>query len=77
MVDERDAQLNAAISRLPDDYQQVLRLRYREDRSFDDIAAAMNRTANAVRKLWARAVERLQQELETPHDPGSKTASDG
>ncbi|MBX7103319.1 MAG: sigma-70 family RNA polymerase sigma factor [Gemmataceae bacterium] len=77
MVDERDAQLNAAIARLPEDYQQVLRLRYREDCSFDDIAVTMNRTANAVRKLWARAVERLQQELEMPHDPGSETTRDG
>lgn len=64
MADEREAALHAAMARLPEDYQTVLRLRYQEDQSFDDIAAAMNRTANAVRKLWARAVERLQEEME-------------
>jgi RNA polymerase sigma factor (sigma-70 family) len=64
MVDERDANLNAIIARMPDDYQQVLNLRYRENRAFEEIAATMNRSANAVRKLWARAIERLQEELD-------------
>lgn len=64
MVDERDRSLNALIAKLPDDYQQVLNLRYREERSFDEIATMMNRSANAVRKLWARAVERLQEEMD-------------
>jgi RNA polymerase sigma-70 factor (ECF subfamily) len=66
MADERDSALNAIIATLPDDYQQVLHLRYREDKSFDEIAVTMNRSANAVRKLWARAVERLQEELDAP-----------
>jgi RNA polymerase sigma-70 factor (ECF subfamily) len=66
MVDERDAALNAIIAKLPDDYQQVLNLRYREEKSFDEIAVTMKRSANAVRKLWARAVERLQEELDAP-----------
>lgn len=64
MTEERDAALNAIIAKLPEDYQQVLNLRYREERSFDEIAATMNRSANAVRKLWARAVEKLEEELE-------------
>ncbi|MFL5327478.1 MAG: sigma-70 family RNA polymerase sigma factor [Gemmataceae bacterium] len=64
MVDERDANLNAIIARLPEDYQQVLNLRYRENRAFEKIAITMNRSANAVRKLWARAIERLQEELD-------------
>lgn len=64
MADERDAAVNAAIARLPEDYQTVLRLRYVEDRPFEEIAQVMNRSANAVRKLWARAVERMQEELD-------------
>jgi RNA polymerase sigma-70 factor (ECF subfamily) len=66
MADERDAAVRAAVARLPDDYQQVLRLRYQEDQPFEEIARLMNRTANAVRKLWARAVERLEEELDRP-----------
>lgn len=66
MADERDSAVHAAIARLPEDYQQVLKMRYIEDRPFEEIAEAMNRTANAVRKLWARAVEKLQEELDEP-----------
>ncbi len=66
MADERDAAVNAIIAKLPEDYQQVLNLRYREERSFDEIAATMNRSPNAVRKLWARAVKRLEEEMEAP-----------
>jgi RNA polymerase sigma-70 factor (ECF subfamily) len=66
MADERDAAVRAAVERLPEDYRQVLRLRYEEDRPFEEIAAIMSRSANAVRKLWARAVERLEEELESP-----------
>jgi hypothetical protein len=29
----------------------------------------MNRPPEAARKLWARAIERLQIELETPESP--------
>jgi RNA polymerase sigma-70 factor, ECF subfamily len=59
-----DAQaLQAALARLPEEYRQVLLLRHDEGRPFEEIGRLMNRTANAARKLWARAVERLQQEL--------------
>jgi RNA polymerase sigma-70 factor (ECF subfamily) len=64
MAGEEARELHEAIARLPDDYRQVLLLRYLEDRSFEEIGQIMQRTANAVRLLWGRAVERLQQELE-------------
>jgi len=66
MQREEAEALETAIARLPEDYQQVLTLRYLEDRSFEEIGEQMQRSANAVRKLWTRAVERLQRELETP-----------
>jgi DNA-directed RNA polymerase specialized sigma24 family protein len=31
---------------------------------FEEIAVRMERTAEAARKLWSRAIVRLQQELE-------------
>jgi RNA polymerase sigma-70 factor (ECF subfamily) len=66
MRDEQTQALERAVARLPQDYRRVILLRYREERSFEEIAAAMQRSQNAVRKLWARAIERLQQELEAP-----------
>ena len=63
---EEDAELRRAVARLPTDYQEVIRLRYQEERPFEEIARSMGRTENAVQKLWLRAVERLQKELQTP-----------
>jgi RNA polymerase sigma-70 factor, ECF subfamily len=65
MADEREAALARAIDRLPADYRQVITLRNREDQPFAEIAAIMQRSENAVRKLWFRAVEALQKELNT------------
>jgi RNA polymerase sigma-70 factor (ECF subfamily) len=65
VANEQAAALARALERLPDDYRQVLRLRYEEGRQFEEIAAMMGRSANAVRKLFARAVERVQQEVES------------
>ncbi len=62
---EQAAALAGALERLPEDYRQVIRLRYEEGRGFEEIAEHMGRSANAIRKLFARAVERVQQELES------------
>jgi RNA polymerase sigma-70 factor (ECF subfamily) len=61
---EQAAALARALDRLPGDYRRVLRLRYEEGRPFEEIAALMGRSVNAVSKLVARAVERVQQEVE-------------
>lgn len=61
--------LRRAMDRLPEDYRRVLTLRYREGRSFEEIAGVMNRSPNAARKLWARAVEALEEEM-GPGAPG-------
>jgi RNA polymerase sigma-70 factor (ECF subfamily) len=68
IADEDAAALQAALERLPDDYRQVIALRYDEDRPFGEIAQIMQRSPNAVRKLWARAVEQLQREMGKDHD---------
>ena len=49
-----------ALDSLPDDYRQVIALRYWEDLEFQEIGKRMGRTAAAARKLWLRAVERLE-----------------
>lgn len=55
--------VDQAMARLPAEYGEVLALRHRESLSFDEIARRMDRSANAVRKLWARAVTKLRDEL--------------
>ena len=55
--------IETALARLPDGYRQIIVYRYCEARSFEDIAQRMNRSPNAARKLWSRAIERLQTEL--------------
>jgi RNA polymerase sigma-70 factor (ECF subfamily) len=62
MAREQREQLRLVVERLPEDYRQVIVLRYEQDQSFEEIAQCMNRSANAVRKLWARALERLHEE---------------
>jgi RNA polymerase sigma-70 factor (ECF subfamily) len=66
MRDEQTAALERALQRLPEDYRRVIHLRYREEQPFDAIAESMQRSPNAVRKLWARAIDSLRQELEAP-----------
>lgn len=53
--------LNIAIAELPEDYRDVIHLRYIEGRSIEETAAAMNRTPAAVRALTDRAKKRLQE----------------
>ena len=61
---ESGISLHLAITALPDDYRQLLMLRYQQQMAFTDIAKHMCRSENAVRKLWARAVQALQNQME-------------
>ena len=65
MAHEQAEALRRALARLPDDYRRVITLRYDEGRSFEDIGRLMERSPDAARKLWARAMERLRQEWES------------
>jgi RNA polymerase sigma-70 factor (ECF subfamily) len=55
--------LYAGLSRLSQEYQVVLRLRNWEQLSFIEIGDQLDRSPDAARKLWSRAVLRLKQEL--------------
>lgn len=55
--------LHAAISRLSMEYQLVIRQHSFEKKGFEEVGKSLNRSADAARKLWARAVEKLAQEL--------------
>ena len=56
-----------AVSQLSVDHQRVIYLRNRDGLTFVEIAQQLERSPDAVRKLWGRAVVQLQQHLAT-HD---------
>jgi RNA polymerase sigma-70 factor (ECF subfamily) len=66
MAHEQAENIKQALERLPEDYRRVLVLRNQERRPFGEIGPLLGRSAEAARRLWARAVERLQRELEAP-----------
>ena len=64
IAEEESAALRAALARLPEEYRLVLRLRNWECLPFAEVGRQMDRSEEAARKLWSRAVLRLQAELE-------------
>lgn len=62
---EQAVLLANALASLPEDYREVVAMRHVENKSFDEIAAAMGRSSGAVRMLWMRALERLGSILES------------
>jgi RNA polymerase sigma-70 factor (ECF subfamily) len=63
LAHEQAQALARAMERLPPDHRRVLTLRHEEQLTFAQIGEQMQRTANAARMLWLRAVERLQKEM--------------
>ncbi len=57
------------LAKLPADYQLVLRLRYWERLRLTEIARQMERTPDAIQKLWFRAIERFKRELKEDGEP--------
>jgi RNA polymerase sigma-70 factor (ECF subfamily) len=58
---EQAVLLADALGRLPADYREVLVLRHLEGLSFPQVAERMERTVEGVKKLWARALDRLRR----------------
>lgn len=71
---EEKKALDEALKRLPQDYRRIILLRYQDRMGFDDIAAVMDRSVEAARKLWGRAVLHLQKEM---RDAGWNSRSRG
>ena len=63
---EQAEAVTRVLDRLPEHYRQVIVWREWEELPFEEIARRLNRSVDAARMLWWRAIERLQQEL----DPG-------
>jgi RNA polymerase sigma-70 factor (ECF subfamily) len=63
MREERATALTVALARLPPHYRQVIVWRQVEDLSFEEMASRLEKSVDAVRKLWWRALQQLQDEL--------------
>jgi RNA polymerase sigma-70 factor (ECF subfamily) len=63
--------LSDALTQLPIDQREVLRLRHWEEQSFEQIGCCLNRSPDAARKLWARAVDELRRILDRGDFAGS------
>lgn len=60
---EEVAELLDAIGRLNDDHTTVIRLRNLHELDWDEVAECMGRNKDATRKLWERAMEKLEEEI--------------
>lgn len=65
-VQEEARLVQQALEKLPEHYRQVIVWRQWDDLSFEEISVRLGRTTDAVRMLWWRAIERLQQEMDRP-----------
>ena len=61
---ERAVLLANALNELSAEYREVLVLRELEGKPLSVVAEAMNRTPNAVQKLWARALVQLRRRMQ-------------
>jgi RNA polymerase sigma-70 factor (ECF subfamily) len=64
MMSHEREDIQRRLAALPDDYQQVLRLRILERRSSEDVSRIMRRTPDAVRQLQRRALLALRASME-------------
>lgn len=63
--DEELERLFAAMRQLPEKYRRAIELRQHSNLSFSEVGARLGVTAEAARKIWARALVELRQELTT------------
>jgi RNA polymerase sigma-70 factor (ECF subfamily) len=69
MASEQAQWLYQALERLPADYRRVITLRYVEQCSFVEIGRLMQRTPNAARLLWLRAIQCVKHNLRDADEP--------
>lgn len=61
---ERRALLFRLVNTLPADQRRVIEMRFAQEKSIREIAAAMNRSEGAVKQLQFRAIQSLRAELD-------------
>jgi len=60
---ERRLALYQEVERLPEVERQVIRMRFVEEKSIREVAAALNRSEGAVKQLQLRALDRLRKNM--------------
>jgi RNA polymerase sigma-70 factor (ECF subfamily) len=68
MAEEEALRLRSALARLSADHRRVVVLRNWDRLPFEEIGRRMGRSTEAVKKLWARALLKLQDELNREPD---------
>jgi RNA polymerase sigma-70 factor (ECF subfamily) len=66
---EREEALRRALMTLPEHYRSVIEWHHHERLPFDAIAGRLGVSAEAARKVWGRALQRLREALGPGHDP--------
>jgi len=61
--EEAFAALNVALAELPEDYREVIRMRFLEGRSLEETAQTMDRSPAAIRSLADRAKKQLREAM--------------
>jgi len=64
---ERRAMLFQLVERLPEAQRQVIEMRFVDEKSIREIAAALDRSEGAVKQLQLRALENLRKSMEGRH----------
>ena len=64
MRKENEILLADELSKLPEDYQEVIYLRNMQQLPFKEIAEQMDRSQGAVQMLWLRAIKQLQEQMQ-------------
>ena len=60
--------VSEALKQLSPDHQRVIQYRNEERKSFQEIGTLLERSAEAARKLWGRAIEALKSEIDKQMD---------
>jgi len=68
-TDMRSENYQAALTKLPPHYQETIHLRHTERLSFKEIGERLDKTADAARMLYGRAIEALKAECEDDKRP--------
>jgi RNA polymerase sigma-70 factor (ECF subfamily) len=69
ILQEQAASLRAALDQLPEEYQEIIRLRVLLEVSTAESAQWMKRSEGATRVLLHRALKALKRELDDGHEP--------
>jgi RNA polymerase sigma-70 factor (ECF subfamily) len=65
LLHEQAEVLEECLENLSLEHRLVIRLRQKENLSFAKIGDLLNRSEEAARKLWARAIEQLRREIDS------------